>query len=145
MLHTKPLTMSWTSMTVSLPIRFQASWSHTSGFMKPVSAGNGTFITRHIKRIAQHGGLIGIGLWKGATCGDDVGKTVDAIESVKKLLGNVDSISVGSDFDGAVKTHFDASGMPLLTQALQSRDFTDQEIRQIMGENLRNFLLAHLP
>ncbi len=100
---------------------------------------------RHIKRIAQHGGLIGIGLWKGATCGEDVGKTVDAIESVKKLLGNVHSIAVGSDFDGAVKTHFDATGMPLLTQALQSRGFTDQEIRQIMGENLRDFLLAHLP
>jgi microsomal dipeptidase-like Zn-dependent dipeptidase len=78
-------------------------------------------------------------------CGNDVEKTVDAIEYVTQLLGNVDSLAVGSDFDGAVQTHFDATGMPLLTQALQSRGFTTQEIRQIMGENLRDFLLNHLP
>ncbi|MDX1411364.1 MAG: membrane dipeptidase [Nitrospirales bacterium] len=115
------------------------------GIQETCERGERNLRARHIKRIAQHGGLIGIGLWKGAMCGTDVGKTVDAIEAVKKLLGNVDSISVGSDFDGAVRTHFDATGMPLLTQALQSRGFNDQEVRQIMGENLRDFLLAHLP
>jgi len=78
-------------------------------------------------------------------CGKNVEKTVDAIEYVAQLLGNADSIAVGSDFDGAVKTHFDASGIPLLTQALKSRGFTDQDIRRIMGENLRDFLLTHLP
>ena len=115
------------------------------GIQETCERGERNLQNRHIQRIAQHGGLIGIGLWKGATCGEDVGKTIDAIESVKKHLGNVDSIAVGSDFDGAVQTHFDATGMPLLTQALQSRGFNDQEIRQIMGENLRDFLLAHLP
>ena len=115
------------------------------GIQETCERGERNLTNRHIKRIAQHGGLIGIGLWKSATCGEDVEKTVDAIEAVKKLLGNVDSIAVGSDFDGAVKTHFDASGMPLLTQALISRSFTDQEVRQIMGENLRDFLLTNLP
>ena len=115
------------------------------GIQETCARGERNLQNRHIKRIAKHGGLIGIGLWKGAMCGKDVGKTVDAIEAVKNLLGNVDSIAVGSDFDGAVKTHFDATGMPLLTQALRSRGYTDQEIRQIMGENLRDFLLAHLP
>ena len=115
------------------------------GIQETCQRGERNLQNRHIERIAQHGGLIGIGLWKGATCGDDVGKTVDAIEAVKKLLGHVNAIAVGSDFDGAVRTHFDASGMPLLTQALQTRGFTNQEIRQIMGENLRDFLLAHLP
>ena len=115
------------------------------GIHETCQRGERNLQNRHIKRIALHGGLIGIGLWKGATCGEDVGKTVDAIEAVKKLLSNVDSIALGSDFDGAVKTHFDASGMPLLTQALRSRGFTDQEVRQIMGENLRDFLLVHLP
>jgi microsomal dipeptidase-like Zn-dependent dipeptidase len=115
------------------------------GIQETCERGERNLQTRHIERIAHHEGLIGIGLWKGATCGEDVGKTVDAIESVKKLLGNVDSIAVGSDFDGAVKTHFDATGMPLLTQALKTRGFTDQEIRQIMGGNLRDFLLSHLP
>ena len=115
------------------------------GIQESCERGDRNLQNRHIKRIAQYGGLIGIGLWKGATCGEDVRKTVDAIEAVKELLGHVDAIAVGSDFDGAVKTHFDATGMPLLTQALQSRGFTDQEIRQIMGENLRDFLLTHLP
>jgi len=115
------------------------------GIQETCDRGERNLHTRHIENIAQHGGLIGIGLWKGAVCGNDVEKTVDAIEYVAKLLGNVDALAVGSDFDGAVKTHFDATGMPLLTQALQSRGFTDQEIRQIMGENIRDFLLTYLP
>ena len=118
--------------------------SHT-GIQETCDRGERNLHTRHIVKIAKHGGLIGIGLWKGAVCGKNVEKTVDAIEYVAQLLGNADSIAVGSDFDGAVKTHFDASGITLLTQALKSRGFTDQDIRRIMGENLRDFLLTHLP
>jgi len=115
------------------------------GIQEKCKRGERNLHDQHIKKIAKHGGLIGIGLWEGAMCGKDVGTTVDAIKWVADLLSNVDSIALGSDFDGAVKTHFDATGMPLLTQALKSGGYTDQEIRQIMGENLRDFLLAHLP
>ena len=115
------------------------------GIQATCPRGDRNLQTQHIERIARHGGLIGIGLWKGATCGTEVANTVDAIEYVKEILGNVNAIAVGSDFDGAVTTHFDATGMPLLTQTLQARGFTEKEIRQIMGENLRDFLLAHLP
>ena len=104
--------------------------------------------SRHIERIAQHHGLIGIGLYSSAVCGKGVEKSIDAIEHVVNVLGRtqgVESVALGSDFDGGVTTHFDASGMALVTQALKFRGFSDQEIRRVMGENVRDFLLNHLP
>ena len=111
------------------------------GIHETCERGQRNLQTRHIKKITEHKGLIGIGLWKGATCGTDVENTVVAIEYVKNLLGHVDSIAMGSDFDGAVKTHFDGTGMPRFnSRPCCRRGFTKQEIRQIMGENLRDFL-----
>jgi membrane dipeptidase len=104
--------------------------------------------TRHIERIVEHKGLIGIGLYADAVCGEGVEKNVDAIEKVINILGRargVRHVALGSDFDGGVTTHFDASGMVLVTQDLLFRGFTEQEIRKIMGENVRDFLLDHLP
>lgn len=108
----------------------------------------------HIDLIGKKGGLIGVGLWKGAVvCKEDekdlkeeeyVEKTVEAILHVKNRLKGVDRIAIGSDFDGAVTTHFDARGMPLLTQALK-KEFSEVEVCKIMGGNLVTFLLNHLP
>ena len=110
-----------------------------------------------IRKIGKKGGLIGVGLWEGAVCAEDeeekdkhVEKTVEAMLHVKKVLdkvkdiNGVDHIAIGSDFDGGVTTHFDARGMPLLTQALR-KQFEENEVCKIMGGNLVTFLLNHLP
>jgi microsomal dipeptidase-like Zn-dependent dipeptidase len=98
----------------------------------------------HIQRIGHHGGLIGVGLWDDAVCGRNVEQSVDAIARAVQLAG-VDHVALGSDFDGAVQMHFDARGMPLVTNALLLRGFSEADIRKIMGENLKQFLQRHLP
>ena len=105
-----------------------------------------------IKKIHQLEGLIGIGLYQAAVCDKGLDGTIKAMLHIKKKVG-VRSIALGSDFDGTVKTHFDASNMVLMTQALMEekiqdngeRVFSDEEIKRIMGENVYDFLSKHLP
>ena len=52
----------------------------------------------------------------------------------------IDHIALGSDFDGAVTVPFDSAGTHQLTAALLARGFTEDEIRRIMGENVRRAL-----
>jgi hypothetical protein len=54
-------------------------------------------------------------------------------------------ITEQADFDGSVTTHFDVSGMALLTAELISFGYDQLQINQIMGGNVERFLLANLP
>ncbi len=56
-----------------------------------------------------------------------------------------DHLAFGSDFDGAVATPFDVTGLPLLAEAMRAERFTDPEIRAIASENALRFLAAQLP
>jgi microsomal dipeptidase-like Zn-dependent dipeptidase len=97
-----------------------------------------------VRRIAGAGGVIGIGFWKTAVCGTDVGAIVRAIRHVADLVG-VDHVALGSDFDGAVWTTFDAGGLAHLTGALVEDGFNREEIRKVMGENALRVLRVTLP
>lgn len=97
-----------------------------------------------IKRIANNGGIIGIGFWDEAICGDSVSDVVKAIKYVRDLVG-VNSVALGSDFDGTVKMVIDVSGFAYLTQELLNQGFSAEEIEKIMGGNIRDFFLANLP
>jgi len=118
--------------------------SHT-GIRGTCPRGGRNLSDRHIRLIAQKGGVIGVGLWKKAVCGPSVDKTVQAINYARDLMDGVDNIAMGSDFDGAVRTHFDSRGMPLLVQALRRGEFSETQVGKIMGGNLTSFLLNHLP
>lgn len=61
-----------------------------------------------IKKIAKKGGLIGIGFWDMATCGNDIDSIVRSLLYVKNLVG-VEHVALGSDWDGYVRTPMDAS------------------------------------
>jgi len=87
---------------------------------------------------------VGIGLWETAVCGYDAIATANSIRYVADMIG-VDKVTLGSDFDGALTTHFDATGLPLIMEALKKDSFTEEEIELIMGGNVRNFLLKNLP
>jgi microsomal dipeptidase-like Zn-dependent dipeptidase len=54
-------------------------------------------------------------------------------------------VALGSDFDGAVATPFDVTGLPLLTEALRAEGFSDADIRGIVSQNALRFLAAQLP
>jgi microsomal dipeptidase-like Zn-dependent dipeptidase len=97
-----------------------------------------------VRAIAQGGGLIAIGFWPTAVCGEDAGEIAQAIRYVKDLVG-VEHVALGSDFDGAVQVPFDASQMVQLTQALVREGFTAEEVAQVMGLNGIEFLRRSLP
>ena len=53
--------------------------------------------------------------------------------------------ALGSDYDGGVTTQFDTSGLAVLTQTILDQGFTETEIRAVMGENVKRFLMEQLP
>ena len=97
-----------------------------------------------LHQIAANGGIIGIGFWSTAVCGDDVGAIVEAIRYVADQVG-VEHVALGSDFDGAVRVPFDVAHMDQITQGLQQDGFTDSEIQKIMGLNVVHLLQQYLP
>jgi membrane dipeptidase len=98
----------------------------------------------HARRIAQTGGLIGVGFWEAATCGTDARAAARSMRYAANLAG-VEHVALGSDFDGAVTEPFDATGVVEITQALLDEGFTEDEAALIMGGNVRRFLSETLP
>jgi microsomal dipeptidase-like Zn-dependent dipeptidase len=97
-----------------------------------------------LKGIARTGGVIGIGYWDTAVCGTDAQAIAKAIRYAATLVG-VDHVGLGSDFDGAVKTPFDTTGLVQITDALIAEGFSDEEIGKIMGRNVLRLLIQNLP
>jgi microsomal dipeptidase-like Zn-dependent dipeptidase len=59
---------------------------------------------------------------------------VRAISHATQVAG-IDHVCLGSDFDGAVTTPFDPSGLASLTEGLLAAGFTDEDVGKIMGRN----------
>jgi microsomal dipeptidase-like Zn-dependent dipeptidase len=97
-----------------------------------------------MQKIASKGGLIGIGYWNGAVCGNTPKAIADAIRYGIDLVGS-NHIALGSDFDGAVMPAFDTSELSALTQELISIGISEDDIRLVMGDNMLRFLNDNLP
>lgn len=98
----------------------------------------------HLRGIARTGGVVGIGYWEAAVCGRDARAIARAIRYTANLIG-VEHVALGSDFDGAVTTPFDTSGLVQITDALLKAGFTEDQIRLIMGGNVVRVLRQTLP
>ena len=94
--------------------------------------------------VAATGGVVGIGLWDTAVCGTAPADWARAVRHAVDVAG-VDHVGLGSDWDGAVATMVDASQTVHLTQALLDADFSEAEVRKIMGGNVIRVLLRTLP
>ncbi|MES2042276.1 MAG: dipeptidase [Pseudomonadota bacterium] len=94
-----------------------------------------------IRGIARTGGVIGIGYWDAAICSTRPEAAAAAIAHVRDVVG-IDHVGLGSDFDGAVTTGFDASQVVAVTQALIDRGFSDADIAKVMGGNVLRVLRA---
>lgn len=96
-----------------------------------------------MRRVAREGGLIGIGYWEGAVCDVTPLGVVKTIRYAIDLLG-IEHIALGSDYDGAITVLFDTSELAILTQTMLDEGFTEAEIRAVMGENVKRFMLENL-
>jgi microsomal dipeptidase-like Zn-dependent dipeptidase len=94
--------------------------------------------------IAEQDGVVGVGLWERAVCGDTPAATARAMRHVADLVG-VEHVALGTDFDGTVSVPFDATGLPHLTGALLEAGFSPGEVEQIMGGNVVRVLRGTLP
>jgi microsomal dipeptidase-like Zn-dependent dipeptidase len=94
--------------------------------------------------VAKNGGLVGIGYWPVAICGDDAKAIARAIVYVGKRIG-FDHVALGSDYDGAIAAPFDVTGLAQITDALLDEKLEELQIRQVMGVNLARFLGEQLP
>ena len=97
-----------------------------------------------MQRIAAKGGLIAVGFWDAAVCGEHPSQIVAAIQYGIELVGE-DHVALGSDFDGSISTSFDTSELAALTHYMLEANFSETQIRKVMGGNMLKFLQTHLP
>jgi membrane dipeptidase len=136
--HASPATLRDVTAMASRPLLV----SHTG--VKATCDNPRNLSDEELQAVAKTGGVIGIGLWDTATCGTDAKATARAIRHAVSVVG-VDHVALGSDFDGAVTTPFDASGWVLVTDALLQQGFSEPDIKKIMGENVVRVLMQGLP
>jgi microsomal dipeptidase-like Zn-dependent dipeptidase len=97
-----------------------------------------------MKKVATHGGLVGIGFWDGAVCDPSPVGVVKSIRYAIDTLG-VDAVALGSDYDGTVEVTFDTAELAVLTQVMLEQDFSEDEITKVMGANTVAFFSRYLP
>jgi microsomal dipeptidase-like Zn-dependent dipeptidase len=97
-----------------------------------------------LRAIAATGGVVGIGFWDTAVCGPDARAVARAIVHAVRVAGP-EHVGLGSDFDGAVTTPFDATGLPQVTQALLDAGMAEDDIARVMGGNVVRLLRVSLP
>lgn len=94
--------------------------------------------------IASRGGLIGYSFGIETACEISPEGIVKGIRYGIDLIG-VESIALGSNFDGGITTTFDASELKVLTEEMMLAGFSEYEIRRVMGENMIDFFMKNLP
>ena len=97
-----------------------------------------------MKKFASQGGLVGIGFWDAAVCDASPEGIVNSIRYAIDLLG-LEHVALGSDYDGTIHAPFDTSEVAVLTEVMLQSGFSEEEIRKVMGENAKRFLLENLP
>ncbi len=116
--------------------------SHTG--VQATCAGPRNLTDAQLRALAARGALIGIGFWDGAVCDISPHSIARAIRHAIDVAG-VEHVALGSDWDGATTVAFGANQVVQITEALLQTGLSDAEIRAVMGENVRRFLLENLP
>jgi len=96
-----------------------------------------------INKIAAKGGIIGIAFFDMAVGEPELPNIIASIKHVRDLVG-IEYVALGSDYDGSVAVPFDITGLPLIVEGLINAGFTEEEIRAVMGENVKRFFLENL-
>jgi len=97
-----------------------------------------------LQRVADGGGVVGIGYWDWATCGTDPADIARSLRYVIDTVGD-DHVALGSDYDGGTLVRFDTSQLPVLSQAMLDAGIPAPSIRKALGENALRVLDVGLP
>ncbi len=97
-----------------------------------------------LRGIARTGGVVGIGYFFAAVCGQDARSIARAMRYAADVAG-VAHVALGSDYDGAVSVPFDTAHLVEITDALLEEGFSEDDIALMMGGNVRRVLLATFP
>jgi membrane dipeptidase len=111
------------------------------GGVQGTCANNRNLSDEQVRGIAATGGIVGIGYWPTAVCGLRVDAIVAAILHVRDVAG-VDHVALGSDFDGAVITGFDAASVQAIATGLLAAGMSAEDVAKVMGGNARRVLSA---
>lgn len=114
------------------------------GGVKGTCPGHRNLSDTQLRAIAKNEGVVGIGYWKGAVCDDSMRGIIAAILYAINIAG-IDHIGLGSDFDGNVKTPFDTTGLPMITELLLASGLSKEDVRKVIGGNVRRVLTTNLP
>jgi membrane dipeptidase len=136
--HASPQLIDDTLAIASKPILV----SHTG--VKGTCDNDRNLSDQQIKMIAATEGLIGIAMFEKATCGQSVKAIAEAIFYTANLVG-AKHVALGSDFDGAIATVFDVTGLVQIVDELLTLGMSEQDIKLVMGENVKRILLTYLP
>jgi membrane dipeptidase len=116
--------------------------SHTG--VKGTCSNTRNLSDEELRSVARAGGVVGIGDWPTAVCGDTPAAVARAIRYAVGVVGD-EHVALGSDFDGAVTTPFDASRLDALTQAMLDAGLPETSVRRVLGENAVGLLRKLLP
>jgi len=98
----------------------------------------------HALRIAEMGGVIGIGFFPWALGTGGLNALINTLLYAVRLVGP-EHVALGSDWDGMVLTPIDASGVVLITHLLLKHGLPETDIAGIMGGNVIRLLRETLP
>ncbi len=115
--------------------------SHTG--VRGTCDNNRNLSDQQLRSIAATGGVVGIAFFDAAVCDATPAGIARAFRYAANVIG-VEHLALGSDFDGAVATPFDATGLPQLFDALLAEGFSEADVRKIAGENALRVLRASL-
>ena len=99
---------------------------------------------RQSRAVAATGGLVGIAYFAVAVCGGSATDLARAVRYAVDVAG-IDHVGLGSEFDGAVRTPFDTTGLPVLFDALLKQGFGEEDLAKIAGGNALRVLREALP
>ena len=83
-------------------------------------------------------------MFEKAICGTQVSDVANAIKYTIDLIGP-QHVGLGSDFDGAIPSVFDVTGLPQIVDELLKLGVSEADMKLIMGENVKRVLLENLP
>jgi len=105
---------------------------------------NRNLTDEEIRGVARLHGVIGVGVWDAAVCGTEPKDTARAMRHIRDLVG-IETVGLGTDFDGAITAGYDVSRLDLITQALLDEGFTEAEIALALGGNSLRVMREVLP